>query len=61
MVAVYLLDGSMPMGGAEGNFCVFGADPSRGGNGKVIEVRLQVFTMVASLVINNIQRLRWRR
>jgi len=28
----------MPIGGAEGNFCVFGADPSSGGNGKVIEI-----------------------
>jgi hypothetical protein len=41
------------MGGAEGNFCVFGADPSSGGNGKVIVVRLQVFIMVASLVFLN--------
>lgn len=61
MVAVYRFEGSIPMGGAEGNFCVFGADPSSGGNGKVIEVRLQVFTMVASLVFHNIQRLRWQR
>jgi hypothetical protein len=28
----------MPIGGAEGNFCVFGADPSSGGNGKVIGI-----------------------
>jgi hypothetical protein len=26
------------MGGAEGNFCVFGADPSSGGKGKVIVI-----------------------
>jgi hypothetical protein len=36
MVAVYRFEGSMPIGGAEGNFCVLGADPSSGGNGKVI-------------------------
>jgi hypothetical protein len=28
----------MPIGGAEGNFCVLGADPSSGGNGKVIGI-----------------------
>ena len=38
MVAVYRFEGSIPIGGAEGNFCVLGADPSSGGNGKVIGI-----------------------
>jgi hypothetical protein len=43
MVAVYRFDGSIPIGGTEGNFCVLEAEPSSGGKGKVIEARLQVF------------------
>jgi hypothetical protein len=42
IVAVYRFDGSIPISGAEGNFWVFGAEPSSGGKGKVMPARLQV-------------------
>jgi hypothetical protein len=41
MVAVYRFVTSMPISGSEGNFWVFGADPSSGGKGKLMTSTLQ--------------------
>jgi hypothetical protein len=53
MVAVYRFVTSMPMSGSEGNFWVFGADPSSGGKGKLMTSTLQASAPWAT------EQLRW--